>query len=213
MHPLCKPTQPLFERLTDHYLLVNLALLYTLPIPELAGSVLPAADAAQRIFGGHGGRIITALSLVSLLSVINATLLIATRVLFAMSRDHLFFKKAAEVHPRGTPLLAMWLTTGASVLLVVSGSFETLVAIAAVFFVLCYLSGFVSLFVLRKREPNLERPFRVWGYPWTPGIAAVGSVLFLIGNLFSDTRNSLYAFALIAVSYPVFLAMTRRKEA
>ena len=195
------------------YLLVNLALLYTLPIPELAGSVLPAADAAQRIFGGHGGQIITALSLVSLLSVINATLLIATRVLFAMSRDHLFFKKASEVHPRGTPLLAMWLTTGASVLLVVSGSFETLVAIAAVFFVLCYLSGFVSLFVLRKREPNLERPFRVWGYPWTPGIAAVGSVLFLIGNLFSDTRNSLYAFALIAASYPVFLTMTRRKDA
>ncbi len=135
------------------------------------------------------------------------------RRLFAMSRDHLFFKKASEVHPRGTPLLAMWLTTGASVLLVVSGSFETLVAIAAVFFVLCYLSGFVSLFVLRKREPNLERPFRVWGYPWTPGIAAVGSVLFLIGNLFSDTRNSLYAFALIAASYPVFLAMTRRKVA
>ena len=135
------------------------------------------------------------------------------RRLFAMSRDHLFFKKASEVYPRGTPLLAMWLTTGASVLLVVSGSFETLVAIAAVFFVLCYLSGFVSLFVLRKREPNLERPFRVWGYPWTPGIAAVGSVLFLIGNLFSDTRNSLYAFALIAASYPVFLAMTRRKVA
>ena len=94
-----------------------------------------------------------------------------------MSRDHLFFKKASEVHPRGTPLLAMWLTTGASVLLIVSGSFETLVAIAAVFFVLCYLSGFVSLFVLRKREPNL------------------------------------YAFALIAASYPVFLAMTRRKVA
>ena len=194
------------------YFLVNLALLETLSIPELAGSVLPAADAAQRIFGGHGGQIITALSLVSLLSVINAMLLIATRVLFAMSRDHLFFKKASEVHPRGTPLLAMWLTTGASVLLVVSGTFETLIAIAAVFYVVCYLSGFVSLFVLRKREPDLERPFRVWGYPWTQGIAAVGSVLFLIGNLFSDTRNSLYAFALIAASYPVFLTMTRRRE-
>ena len=106
----------------------------------------------------------------------------------------------------------MWLTTGAGVLLVLSGSFETLIAIAAVFFVIGYLSGFLSLFVLRQREPDLERPFRVWGYPWIPGIAAVGSVLFLIGNLFSDTMNSLYAFTLIAASYPVFLAMTRRRE-
>lgn len=193
------------------YLLVNLALLYALSIPELAGSMLPAADAAQRIFGGQGGRIITALSLLSLLSVINAVLLVATRILFAMSRDHLFFSRAAKVHPRGTPLLAMWMTTGASVLLVVTGTFETLIAIAAVFFVVMYLSGFVSLFVLRMREPELERPFRVWGYPWTPAIAVVGSVLFLIGNVFSDPTNSLYAFALIAASYPVFLGIRRRR--
>jgi len=193
------------------YFLVNAALLYTLSISELAGSILPAADAAQKIFGGYGGQIITALSLVSLLSVINAVLLIASRILFAMSRDGLFFSRAANVHPRGTPLLAMALTTLSSVSLVLSGTFETLIAIAAVFYVVVYLSGFVSLFVLRRREPDLARPFRVWGYPWTPAIALLGSVLFLVGNFFSDTTNSLYALALIAASYPVFHVMNRRQ--
>ena len=194
------------------YLLVNLALLYTLTISELAGSVLPAADAAQRIFGGYGGQIVTALSLVSLLSVVNASLLFATRVLFAMGRDKLFFSKAAEVHRRGTPLFAMALTTAASFLFVVTGTFELLIAVAAVLFVLAYVSGFLSLFVLRRTEPDLERPFRAWGYPWTAAIALTGSVLFLVGNVFSDTRSSLYVLVLLCLSYPAFLAVTRRRE-
>lgn len=194
------------------YLLVNLALLYTLSMSELAGSELPAADAAQKIFGGYGGRVITALSLVSLLSVINATLLLGTRILFAMGRDRLFFGRAADVHRGGTPVFAMALTTGAGILLVTTGTFETLIAIAAPLFVIAYLSGFISLFVLRKREPGLERPFRVWGYPWVPAIALMGSVLFLIANVLGDPEHSLYALVLIVLSYPAFLAMKRRRE-
>ena len=191
------------------YVLVNLALLYTLPLSELAGSTLPAADAAQRIFGGDGGRIIIALSLLSLLSVINAVLLLASRILFAMSRDGLFFSKAAEVNPRGTPLTAMVLTTGAAMALVASGTFETLIAIAAFFFVTLYISGFLALFILRKREPERPRPFRVWGYPWPPLIALIGSVAFLVGNVFSDPKHSAYALICIAASYPIYLTVTR----
>ena len=191
------------------YALVNLALLYTLPLSQLSGSILPAADAAQKIFGGDGGRIITALSLVSLLSVVNAVLLLATRILFAMSRDGLFFSKASKVNPRGTPVPAMVVTTGSGIALVASGTFETLIAIASFFFVAVYISGFLALFILRKREPNLPRPFRVWGYPWPPLIALVGSVAFLVGSVFSDPRHSAYALILIAASYPIYLVVTR----
>ena len=191
------------------YVLVNLALVYTLPLSELAGSTLPAADAAQRIFGGAGGRIIIALSLLSLLSVINAVLLLATRILFAMSRDGLFFSKASEVNPRGTPLTAMVLTTGSAIALVASGTFETLIAIASFFYVTVYISGFLALFILRKREPEQPRPFRVWGYPWPPLIALVGSLAFLVGSVFGDPRHSAYALVLIAASYPIYLTVTR----
>ena len=194
------------------YVLVNCALLYALPLSELAGSKLPAAEAAQKIFGGEGRRIITALSLLSLLSVINAVLLVATRILFAMSRDGLFFSKAANVSPSGTPTAAMLLTAGSGVALVSLGTFETLIAIASFFFVAVYISGFLALFVLRKREPDLPRPFRVWGYPWPTLVALVGSCAFLVASVFSDTRNSVYALLLIAASYPIFLVMTHKRR-
>jgi APA family basic amino acid/polyamine antiporter len=191
------------------YILVNLGLLYALSIPELASSSLPAATVTQKIFGGSGGAIITALSLLSLLSVINAVLLLAPRILFSMSRDGLFARQAASVHPNGTPVPAMWITTGAAVLLIALGTFEKLLAIAAFFNVLVYLSGFVSLFRLRKLEPSLPRPFRVWVYPWSTLIALFGSLLFLIGNVIGDPSTSAYAFVLILLSYPIYRLVIR----
>ena len=194
------------------YLLVNLALLYTLPIARLASATLPAADAAQRIFGGYGSPIITALSLASLLSIINATLMIGTRVLFAMGRDALFSSRAAHVSESGTPRLAMILTCVAVVLLIATGTFTRLIAIAAFFFVAVDSAGFLALLFLRKLEPDLARPYKAWGYPWTTGIVLVGSTLFLLGNVINDAANSLYTLALIAVSYPAYMLVTRRKK-
>ena len=70
-----------------------------------------------------------------------------------------------------------------------------------------YTLSFISVFVLRRREPGKERPYRAWGYPWTTGLALIGSVLFLAGAVASDTWNSVYALLLLAVSYPVFLVV------
>ncbi|MBA3572848.1 MAG: APC family permease, partial [Pyrinomonadaceae bacterium] len=74
----------------------------------------------------------------------------------------------------------------------------------AFFFVANYTLSFISVFVLRRREPEKERPYRAWGYPWTTALALLGSVLFLVGAVASDTRNSVYALILLAASYPVF---------
>jgi len=194
------------------YLLVNLALLHVLTVSEIAGATLPAADAASRIFGGRGREVITILSLISLLSILNAVMLLATRIVFAMSRDRLFFGAASAVNPRGTPTFALLFTTLCAVVLVASGTFERLVAIAAFFYVFVYVSGFVSLYVLRRREPGLARPFRAWGYPWTTGIALAGSLLFLVGNGVSDPENTLYAVALIALSYPLYGVLLARRQ-
>ncbi|MGH9391480.1 MAG: APC family permease [Vicinamibacteria bacterium] len=194
------------------YLLVNLALVHVLTIAEIAGSTLPAAAAASRIFGGRGGAVITLLSLVSLFSILNAVMLLATRIVFAMSRDRLFFGAASTVNPRGTPTFALLFTTICAAVLIASGTFETLVAIAAFFYVFVYVSGFVSLFVLRRREPELPRPFRTWGYPWTTGVALAGSLLFLAGNGVSDPKNTLYAVSLIALSYPLYAILRSRRS-
>ena len=188
------------------YVLVNVALLYVLPLPQMAASSLPVADAAQSIFGGFGGQLVTALALVSLFGLINAVIMGAPRILYGLSRDGLFISRAERVSKGGTPVVALLLTTLATIFLVVTGTFERLLSMAAFTYVAIYLSGFVAVFVLRKREPNMPRPYRAWGYPWTTLIVILGSILFLIGAVVSDTENSIYALLLIAVSFPIYLA-------
>ena len=190
------------------YLLVNLALLYVLPISQIAGQDFAAGVAAQAIFGQHGNTLFLTLTILSMLSAINAYHLMATRVLFAISRDGLFAKQAAAVNKGGTPAVALLISAGVAVLFIVFGrTFDQVITVLAFFFVANYTLSFISVFVLRRREPEKERPYRAWGYPWTTALALIGSVLFLAGAIASDTRNSIYALALLAVSYPLFRLM------
>ena len=181
------------------YLLVNVALLAVLPVADLARSTLPAADAAKAIFGGRGGQIITVLSLVSLPPLVNAIMMIGTRILFALGRDGLLWRRAGEVSGRGTPFNATAVTTAVAIVLIASGTFQTLVAVASFFLAVNYCVSCLALITLRRREPRLERPFRAWGYPWIVGIVLAGAVAFLAGTLVGDTRTALYAIGLLAV--------------
>jgi APA family basic amino acid/polyamine antiporter len=190
------------------YLLVNLALLYVLPISQIAGQDFAAGVAAQAIFGRYGNTIFLTLTILSMLSAINAYHLMASRVLFAISRDGLFAKQAAAVNKGGTPAVALFISAAVAVLFIVFGqTFDRVITVLAFFFVANYTLSFISVFVLRRREPEKERPYRAWGYPWTTALALIGSVLFLAGAIASDTRNSVYALALLAVSYPLFRLM------
>jgi APA family basic amino acid/polyamine antiporter len=164
--------------------------------------------AAETIFGAHGDTIFRALTILSMLSCINAYHLMASRVLFAMSRDGLFSKFAARVNEGGTPTVALFMSTAVSVLFIVFGkTFERVVTVLAFFFVANYTISFISVFVLRRREPLKPRPYRAWGYPLTTAAALLGSVAFLAGAVASDTRNSIYALLLLAASYPAFLTV------
>lgn len=192
------------------YLLVNVALLYVLPLSEMAGKDFAAGAAAEVIFGSHGDTVFRVLTIVSMISAINAYHLMSTRVLFAISRDGLFMKAGAHVNEGGTPTVALLLSVIVAVLFIVFGqTFGAVLTVLAFFFVANYTLSFISLFVLRRREPNKERPYRAWGYPWTTGLALTASLLFLVGAVVSDTRNSVYALILLAVSYPVFRLMKR----
>ena len=190
------------------YLLVNIALLYVLPISKIAGQEFAAGVAAEVIFGRHGNTVFLTLTILSMLSAINAYHLMASRVLFAISRDGLFAKQAAAVNKGGTPTFALFTSTVVATLFILFGqTFEEVITVLAFFFVANYTLSFISVFVLRRREPEKERPYRAWGYPWTTALALIGSVLFLVGAIYSDTRNSVYALGLLAVSYPLFRLM------
>jgi len=181
------------------YLLVNLALLAVLPISDLAKSTLPGADAAAIIAGDRGKQILTVLSVVSLLPLLNAILMIGTRILFAMGRDGFVPRRMAAVNEGGTPGIATLVTTGVAVLLIASGTFQTLIALASVFLAANYAVCCLALVVLRRREPTADRPFRAWGYPWSAGIVVVGALVFLGGVLVNDTPSAAKAAGLLAV--------------
>ncbi|MDI1243738.1 MAG: amino acid permease [bacterium] len=191
------------------YLLFNLALLYVLPLEKLGASTLAAADAATVIFGEYGSELITVLAIISLLSIMNCNLLTGPRVLFAMARDGSLFSKAASVNSGGTPVIGLAITIGSALPLILIGTFERLLAVSAFLFIGIYLSAFVSLIKLRWSEPNLARPFKAWGYPWTTLIVMVGSAAFLVGAVMNDSENSIYALGVIVLSYPLFLLVRR----
>ena len=180
------------------YLLVNLALLHVLAIPDLAQSTLPAADAARVLVGPRGRQIITILSLVSLPPMLNAVLMIGTRILFAMGRDGMVWRRTAEVSAGGTPTVATLITTAVAVALIMSGTFQRLVAITAFFLAFNYGVCCVALIVLRRREPMRVRPFVAWGYPWSAAVVLFGAVALLVGTLSGDTLNGVAAMALLA---------------
>ncbi|HKC62556.1 MAG TPA: APC family permease [Pyrinomonadaceae bacterium] len=190
------------------YVLVNLALLYVLPLSEIAGQKLAVGAAANAIFGDYGGKIIAALATISMLSTVNANNLIAPRILFAMSRDRLFSEKAVKVNRGGTPTVTLFVSTLVAVLFIVlSERLEKVFAVLAFFFVINYGITFLSVFVLRRREPERPRPFRAWGYPWTTGLVLLGSIAFLVGAFLDDPQDGIYVLVLLAASYPAFLLL------
>ncbi len=191
------------------YLLVNAGFLYVLTIPQMAGQPLVAATAANAIFGAKGDTVIRVLTIVSLVSAVNAFQLMTSRVLHRLSVFG-FVPAADYVNRGGTPVVALLLSAAACLVMVITGTLEIVLAVTAFLFVAQYAMAFMTVFVLRRREPNARRPFRAIGHPWTTGLVLLLSIAFLAGAFFADTRNSVYSLVLLAVSWPIYL-MVRPK--
>ena len=192
------------------YLLVNVAFLRVVPLGTIAGQKMAAGVVAQHLFGAYGDAILRVIMIVSLISAVNSNVLMAPRVLFAMSRDGLFWRGAAEVNKGGTPDMALLISSFLAAVFVVSGRFEQIIAILAFFFVAMYTLSFASLFALRRSAPDAPRPFRAIGHPFTTALAFIASVVFLIGAVVSDTRNSLYAVGVLVLTIPLYLLVRRK---
>jgi APA family basic amino acid/polyamine antiporter len=170
------------------YFLLNLLFLYVLPVDQLAqvrGSVLDVI--ADRLIGTGAGDIMGIVSIISIAASISAMVFAGPRVYYAMARDGLFFRGAARVHPRyHTPATSIIAQAVWSSLLVLSGSASALTTYTGFSVVLFSGIAVMSLFVLRRREPEAPRPFKAWGYPIAPAIFAVASMLIVINALWSD---------------------------
>jgi basic amino acid/polyamine antiporter, APA family len=194
------------------FLLVNAALYHVLHLEHLGGSQIPVMDAAMLLFGSYGKKIILLIAVVGVISSANAGIMFTPRILFSMSRDGLLPRNITSINRGGTPSLALFFSASISIALVLSGSFDMLVAIGSILFVAVYLSGFASLLVLRRREPELTRPYKAWWYPWSTVLVLLASAAFLLGSVIGDPKHSLFTAILISLSYVVSILIVKGKR-
>lgn len=193
------------------YILTNAALLYVLPMSKLAGSSFAGADALTVLFGPRSGQILTIFAALSILGILNAYFMANPRVSLALARDGLFPRKFAAVNSGGTPHIGLLFTTAAAVILAAIGSFEMLNAIAQFFAVTLSILTILSFFVLRRREPDVPRPYRAWLYPFAPGIVLLLSTLIFFGYAIGNPFPSACAIVVLVFSYPIFRFIKRER--
>ena len=184
------------------YLLANLAYLHLLGINQIAGSKLVAADAATRIIGDTGAKLTSLAVMISAFGTLNGSMMTGPRIFFAMADDGLFFKKIASVHPRfKTPYVAISLAAALAVAFVMVQNFEQL-ADAFVLGIWPFYAGAVAaVYALRRKRPDLPRPYKTVGYPVTP-VLFILAVIFLVGNAIADDLKSIdYYGALLSWAF------------
>jgi APA family basic amino acid/polyamine antiporter len=207
------------------YVLMNLAYAYVLPIDEMAKSKLVAADVAERMFSG-GGRWIAVAVMISTFGCTNAIILASARVYFHMAQVNVFPRMLGRVHPRfHTPAASLVVQGIWSVLLLFSGTFDTLTDTLIFVSWIFYAAGAYGIFILRRRMPDAPRPYKVPGYPIVPWVFVVFSVIYLGFTVYNDIGlyraavaegkpamiNSVFGIALVLVGTPIYFFYRRRK--
>jgi basic amino acid/polyamine antiporter, APA family len=203
------------------YTLITLSYTYVLPVDAMAKSSIVASDAATIVMGSAGGAIIALMVIISTFGTTNGNILATTRVSFAMAQEKRFFDFAGNVHPKfKTPGNALWLHGIWTALLVLSGSFDMLTDMLVFVSWLFYGMSAAGIFILRKKMPHVERPYKVWGYPFVPAIFVIFTFFFLTATLVNDIRlysagkteiiNSLLGLLLTALGIPLYWYFKKR---
>ena len=195
------------------YLALNLLYVYSLPVSELAGLTGSVMDViAERLFGHFAGNLLAVLTAISIAASVSAMIIAGPRVYFAMARDGVFFRRAAIIHPRyRTPAAAILAQSAWSSLLVLTGSFNQLIAYTG--FAVVLFSGIagVTLFVLRRHQPDEPREFRAWGYPLMPALFVAASALIVLNAIWRSPATSAAGIAIILAGLPLYAVFRRNR--
>ena len=197
--------------ITVLYLLINYLYLYALPMSELTGVIRVAEKATSALFGASTGLIICAAVVVSTFSSVNGSILAGPRVYYAMAKDNLFFQNVSRISPRfRTPGFAILVQAVWICILVLSGTFEQLLTFAMFVAILFWIGAAASVFTLRKKYPDLPRPYKTWGYPVVPLLFILASTGILINTLIEKPVESLAGIGLLLLGIPVYMFWKRR---
>jgi len=192
------------------YMLLNLSLVKSVGLASLAGSDLALARALELATNPAAGSIIIIASILILLSHQNLGYMSGPRVLQALAVDGLAAQRAKNIGEGGNPIFAILITWLVSVGLILIGGFEFLLLFAVFLFVPLYVALIAGILILRKREPDAERPYRAWGHPYSTIICLIGWAIVTLFQAYAEIETALYAVAMVAVSWPVYRYLTRK---
>jgi APA family basic amino acid/polyamine antiporter len=193
------------------YVFANVGYLSALGVDGVASSRRVASDAASAVLGTWAAWVMAVVILISVFSASNGLTLTLPRLFFAMARDRLFFAKLAEVHPKfGTPAGAILVTAFWSSVLVLTGTFETLLTYVVFMSWVWFALAALSIFWYRARQPDLPRPFRTPGYPVTPILFVISALVIVVNTVVAQPRQSLIGLGITALGIPAYLFWSRR---
>ena len=185
------------------YLALNLGLLSA---PDMAALVI------ENAFGRSGGVLVALRAIVIVVVAINAIVMCRARILYGLARHGLFLPVATKVNKGGTPNIALAITAAVAVPLIFSGAFAFLFKLTAALAIFAFFLYELSLFAIRRQQPDLPRPFRAIGYPFLPALVCLLDLGLLIAFIAADPMSGVYMAALIAVCIPVGIVLHRRRD-
>lgn len=197
------------------YLSINAAFIYLVPVPEMAGERLIAATAASRIpiLGGAGAAVVSAIVMISCFGTLNGSMLTNPRIFFAMADRGLFLKGVARVSPRfQTPSVAIWLAALLGCAYVLVNDFQQLADRFVLGIWPFYIMAIGAVFILRRRQPEAERPYRTIGYPVVPIIFLIAACGMVANAFVTDPINTGVTFLILGLGIPVYYLTLGRKQ-
>ena len=188
------------------YLLINITYLKALPMNALAGEIKVGEATARALYGQGIAGLFTIVMIVSMFGALNGNILVGPRVTYAMAKDNLFFPSAAKVHPKNhTPGNAIIIQGVWSGILALSGTFEELITLVVFVNFMMWIAAASTVFVLRKKQPDLDRPYKVWGYPYVPAFFILFSTAIMINTFFTAPAQSFLGLGLTLLGVPAYL--------
>ena len=194
------------------YILINLAYLKSMPISQIAGEVKIGEASARALFGNGIAGLFTVAVMLSMFGSLNGNILVGPRVTYAMAKDDLFFRQAADVHPKyrtpGNAIILQGIWAG---ILTLTGTFKELITLVVFVNFMLWIAASSTVFVLRKKQPDLHRPYKVWGYPWVPALFILFSLAVMVNTFFESPSQSLMGLALTFLGLPAYYYWNKRK--
>jgi APA family basic amino acid/polyamine antiporter len=165
------------------------------------------------LFGGNGEQMFALLVVFSSLGAINAMIITGSRITYAMAKDNPFFDYLSEIDSRrGTPIRAIVINTVWSAGLILWGDFHKLLYLTGIVFWLFFALVVIGLFILRRKHPNIDRPFSVWGYPIVPVVFIACCLLLMVNTLIFSPVESVLGLSLMLSGIPVYYLTTRKRR-